>query len=895
MSNKNSLALENAVIAALTRDSIPTEEEIFSLATAMRFIPNFTVNDEDFSLLIKRLHARLQVDMDTGTAVYEEYQSWLPGRKPDIDPYYWTRYGELLKRNGWGPRVVGKLDLVTDEILDLLGDPVKENQWQRRGLVMGDVQSGKTATYTALICKAADTGYRLIILLTGTLESLRKQTQERLDAGFVGRDSSGLLSRERTNRELGVGLIDRRRFAGVFTSRSNDFKSALMNQLGFRLKDFREPVLLVVKKNKRILENLENWLRAYNAEGSGYIDTPMLMIDDEADNASVNTNASGQDPTAINNRIRSLLNLFTRTSYVGFTATPFANIFIAPDTEDDMRGNDLFPRDFIYALEAPTNYVGAGAIFNDDAELDCLRVIDDAEIVLPPSHRSSFDVTELPDSLYEALRTFLITNALRDLRGEGPTHRSMLVNVSRFTAVQDQISEILDHYLRQMQQDVRNYSQLHPEEACRNQTLSSLRDTWGQQFPDTEFTWEPVQRALQRAALPIIVRSVNQRTGASSLDFASHRDNGLRVVAVGGNSLSRGLTLEGLCVSYFYRNSQMYDTLLQMGRWFGYRDGYADLCRIWLSDDAMQWYAHISLATDELRNEIRRMRSSELTPKDFGLKVRSHPDSLLVTARNKMRTSTEIVRTISVSGQGLETPRLRSDQDSIRVNWEAVRDVIANLAAAGISYQTSKWGNTIWKNVPKIYISSLLRRFTSHPLDFAFQHDFLSDFLDSTDEQSLAQWDVVIPNGKGEETSISGINYRTQKRKVSVNPTTRSVLVSGKSARVGSRGIQKEGIPYEEAKKIEREYRENNEGKSVPDSEFRRHRERPLLLIHLLTPEVENFNTGGFPLAALGLSFPEFDDSNVARRIRYRINLVELRNMFEFETDDDAEEEDNVA
>lgn len=895
MSNETSLALESAVIAALTRDRIPTESEIFALATAMRVVPAFSISDEEFSALIKRLHTRLRVDMDTGTAVYEDFQSWLPGRKPEIDPYYWMRYGDYLKRNGWGPRVVGKLDLVTDEILDLLGDPFREEQWRRRGLVMGDVQSGKTATYTALACKAADAGYRLIILLTGTLESLRRQTQERLDAGFVGRDSSGLLSRERTNREVGVGLIDRRRFAGVFTSRSNDFRSALMNQLGFRLKDFREPVLLVVKKNKRILENLENWLRAYNAEGGGLIDTPMLLIDDEADNASVNTNISTQDPTAINTRIRSLLRLFTRTGYVGFTATPFANIFIDPDTEDDMRGNDLFPRDFIYALEAPTNYVGARTIFSEDAEIDCLREIYDAETLLPPTHRSSFEVVELPASLDEALRTFIVANALRDLRGEGLSHRSMLVNVSRFTAVQDQVSAILDHDLRQMQQDIRNYSQLPPEDACRNQTLSSLRDTWGRQYPDTEFPWETVQKALQRAALPIIVKSVNQRTGAASLDFAAHRDNGLRVVAVGGNSLSRGLTLEGLCVSYFYRNSQMYDTLLQMGRWFGYRDGYADLCRIWLCDEAMQWYAHIALATDELREEIRRMRAADLTPKDFGLKVRSHPDSLLVTARNKMRTATEIERVISVSGQGLETPKLRSDTDTIRVNAESIRDFIADLMAAGISYQSSDWGNTIWRNVPKAHVAALLRKFSSHPLDFAFQHDFLSDFLDATDEQSLTHWDVVIPNGKGNETSFAGIVYRPQKRKVSVNSTTRAVLVSGRSARVGSRGIEKEGIPYDDARRIEHEYKENNEGKSVPDSEFRRNRTRPLLLIHLLTPEGDNFNPGGFPLAALGLSFPEFDDSNVARRIRYRINLVELRNMFEFETDDEAEEEDDAA
>ena len=152
-----------------------------------------------------------------------------------------------------------------------------------------------------------------------------------------------------------------------------------------------------------------------------------------------------------------------------------------------------------------------------------------------------------------------------------------------------------------------------------------------------------------------MIQAVNQRTGAASLDYAKHRENGLRVIAIGGNSLSRGLTLEGLSTSYFFRNSQMYDTLLQMGRWFGYRDGYADLCRLWLTDDAVDWYAYISMATEELRTEFKRMRAQDRTPQDFGLKVRAHPDALMVTARNKMRNSQTVERVISMRGQSPET------------------------------------------------------------------------------------------------------------------------------------------------------------------------------------------------------------------------------------------------
>lgn len=265
--------------------------------------------------------------------------------------------------------------------------------------MVGDVQSGKTATYTALCCKAGDVGYRLIILLTGTLESLRRQTQERLDEGFVGLDSSGELRKVRSRAAIGVGLIDGRKDAGVFTSREHDFKKALLNALGFRLDSFKIPVLVVVKKNKKILEHLERWLTEFNAGAAGFIDAPVLVIDDEADSASVNTRAATEDPTAINTRIRALLRLFTHSSYIGFTATPFANVFIDPDNRDEMLGSDLFPRDFIYSLEAPTNYVGPQAVFGETPTVNMLRTIEDADTIFPPKHKNTLTVNALPRTL----------------------------------------------------------------------------------------------------------------------------------------------------------------------------------------------------------------------------------------------------------------------------------------------------------------------------------------------------------------------------------------------------------------------------------------------------------------------------------------------------------------
>jgi len=324
MSAENVAGLEKVVVASLAADRRPTEPEIFEKATAFRAV--MPVTDEEFEQLIRLLHAKMAITMDVGAALTEEdHAPWLYARKAGITPFYWDRFRAWLGRLDWPPLVINTLDTVTDEILDLTGDPRRSGQWHRRGLVVGDVQSGKTATYTALACKAADAGFGLIILLTGTLESLRRQTQERLDEGFVGLDSSEMLQQPqiRTNRAVGVGLIDQRRAAGVFTSRSRDFSRQLMTQLGFRLDAFQEPVLVVLKKNKRILENLEVWLRSYNAGSDGKISAPLLLIDDEADSASINTNPNGGTPTQINERIRSLLALFHRSSYVGFTATPF--------------------------------------------------------------------------------------------------------------------------------------------------------------------------------------------------------------------------------------------------------------------------------------------------------------------------------------------------------------------------------------------------------------------------------------------------------------------------------------------------------------------------------------------------------------------------------------------
>ncbi|MCL2768386.1 MAG: hypothetical protein FWE49_06660, partial [Synergistaceae bacterium] len=379
------------------KDVPPDEREFEIEATVLRqsLALVYPVNDNEFNDLLRRLKSNIVVKMELGVFIEDKnrpHQSWLPARRANIDFFFWDRYKKYLEEiKHWNPRVTATLGRVSDEIVDLLGDPRSSQRFDRRGLVLGDVQSGKTANYTAICNKAADTGYRVIIILAGTMENLRQQTQERLDAEFSGRLSEYFLDPSKKgiqNWSVGVGRYGKtdkdgkeKRIAS-FTSVIKDFDVNILKSNNLSLLSVSDPVLIVVKKNKNILNNLIRWLRSNNTtSASGLIDLPMLLIDDEADNASVNTKKEDENPTAINDAVRSLLALFRQSSYLGITATPFANIFIDPDTTDEMRSDDLFPRDFIYSLSPPTNYIGAESIFGEDAQFgDALEPIYPAEM-----------------------------------------------------------------------------------------------------------------------------------------------------------------------------------------------------------------------------------------------------------------------------------------------------------------------------------------------------------------------------------------------------------------------------------------------------------------------------------------------------------------------------------
>jgi Z1 domain len=902
----------------LPLDPPPTEEDIVGILGRLK--AGFDLSDDVVEEAKRMLHARFAIRMELGQTIVgeDEHEPWLAARKFEIDPFYWSRYREFLIRAGWSPDVVRTLDRALDEILDLLGNPVERHPWKRRGLVVGDVQSGKTATYAGLINKASDAGYRMVILLTGTLENVRRQTQERLDAAFVGFDSRDYLTTGQLHRKrhVGVGLINGERDGVVFTSRERDFRKDTATALNIALDSVRDPVLVVTKKNKSVLERLAGWLRARNADRHGRIDLPLLLIDDEADNASINTKTQPAETTAINRAIRDLLTLFTRSSYVGFTATPFANIFIDPDTTDEMIADDLFPRDFIHLLEPPTNYIGMTGIFPaDDPEEDAgnagtwssgtgpIEEIDDEAGWLPANHGREVQPGPLPPSILEALRWFLLTCAIRDLRDArgdphrgGGIHRSMLVNVSRFTSVQDRVAEDIRLEVERIQLAVRHHGAKPPVQAEASSTdVRLLRETFERHGWAAGFDWGDVLGSLHEAIASVQAQPVNQRTGSSVLDYGSIKaPPGVRVIAVGGNSLSRGITLEGLTVSYFLRNSKAYDTLLQMGRWFGYRDGYQDLCRIWLSPEAEGWYRHITLATTELKRDFRRMRQQRATPREFGLRVRAHPDTLIITARNKMATGMDIttsVQDVSLDGMGIETARIHRrrsfNEDNLRLIERFLTGLMETRGRPGL---VRNEGAYLWQEVPGLEIAGLVEEFFVHPLNHDFQGDSIADHLRrgaSAEEHPWSSWKIALPRRGTDdlpEWVLHGrysLSVRTKRRRILPRQDTRppSLLLSGSSARVGSRIDVLYGLSQaEEEEARRRAIEEAPDSRGPPEGICRSVMRAPLLVIFLVRGELVKNGPAfddGLILPALGLHFPGQVDREARKRyVKYRLNRV---------------------
>lgn len=894
----NLTELASVVETLLAKESHPTPARIRELIGSFRQVASCRIDDADAEQLARDFEVRHAVTMTIGAVLtYREYEPWLEAAQSAIDPYYWDRYRKLLASHRFTGQVISTVDNVTQRILGLLEDPGKAGSWDRRGMVVGHVQSGKTANYIGLICKAADAGYRIIIVIAGIHNNLRNQTQQRIDEGFIGRDSARLLA-GRDESFIGVGRLDKRRRPVTFTNSLRDFNKDIATRVGIPLQNLRDPVVFVIKKNTSTLKYLIEWLREHSAQlGGKTVDVPMLLIDDEADNASINIRYGKEGASKINAQIRELLRLFDRSCYVGYTATPFANIFIDPETDDEMLGQDLFPRHFIVSLDPPSNYFGAVKIFSDNPERT-VRHIDDNEDLLPLKHTIDHEICGLPDSLEDAVRTFIVARAIRLVRGHQNCHCSMLVNASRFTGVQSRLGNEIHEHLEKIKRSIRLNGALGEERALRDKQIFALHGIWEREYSHLEITWPDVRKRLLDAAAPIKVIEINNKS-SGTLNYRDYEETGLSLIAVGGFSLSRGLTLEGLMVSYFLRNSMMYDTLMQMGRWFGYRPGYEDLCRIWMPEEAEGWYAHITESIEMLRDELRSMEAANATPEAFGLKVRSHPDTLIVTSRNKMGAGERIAVQIGLGNNFAETAVLKRDIGSLEANLKAAIALAGDLRASGfpLSEEGLLKAGYLLRQTPAEPVLSFLARFNNHPGSMLTDPKPVMRYINDRLEHELAEWDILFASLShiDADTMVDyslGARINCQLRSAGRRSDGGTLHISNKQ-RVASRGVEKTGLTDAEIALAEQTYRESRTDSdkadrkiNYPDYCYRRVRIRPLLVIHLL--DISSDNPGaeqGRPVVAWSISFPQTELPE--QRVEYVVNATWVREHYREEFEDE--------
>ena len=878
----------------------------------------------DAEQLAREIEADFNVHVGTWNSLTDDtdHIAWLDQEYTDQDEWpFWSRYKRyLLGDQGLPPESVERLDEITQDILSRLEEPGREGAWDRRGLVAGQVQSGKTGNYIGLIAKAIDAGYKLVVVLAGVHNSLRSQTQSRLDEGILGFDTRAfrLAFKAEDSSRIGVGrLAGPRLYVNSFTSsaENGDFQLRVAQNIGVA-PGGADPIVLVVKKNKSILTNLFKWATELTKEKNPETGEfkvrgiPVLVIDDEADHASVNTKPDDPetDPTAINGLIRKILNTFDRTAYVAYTATPFANIFIDPDAEHDAWGKDLFPRSFIVNLPAASTYVGPERVFGlredvanaiEEVEpLPIVRHVNDYETWLPDRHKSSDQVAgELPPSLRHAILFFLMSGAARRVRGQQQKHHSMLIHVTRFTAVQrqvaDQVADYLDDITRRLAygeggNPILREQVQHLYETDLVPTSEALAATDLGALVGPPPTFEELWTELHETAVKTRVRVVNG-TSADALEYID-QSQGVSVIAIGGDKLSRGLTLEGLTVSYYLRASRMYDTLMQMGRWFGYRPGYLDLCRLYTTRSLSGWYERITAASAELQREFDAMAVLGRTPEDFGLRVRQLPDGLMVTSPTKLRKAQRL--RISFSGQISETVTFRASDR--RINLSSLASLVERLARP-----EHKTGMFVWRGVDSRYVVDFLSRYRADRAAFKAQPKALTDYINSrVVDDELTSWTVVLADSSAAEhhVSIADLNVGLTERAHN-NPkrgdgryTVRRVV----SPRHELVDLELDCERWECALRITIDTWRHNPrrkpGSQEPDQpsglaerKLRADTDGLLILYPLDAEKWTGFDGDLTPFVGFAVSFPE---SETAEPIEYQVNQVLLKSEFGWDDED---------
>jgi hypothetical protein len=888
--------------------------------------------------LFEILVADFSIGKGSITEMNGDITPWLYSRKDDINWKLWSRYKSYMhEKDPSFP--INDLDDFTDKILDKCYNPKESGSWDRRGMVVGHVQSGKTSNYVGLINKATDAGYKVIIVIAGTISSLRRQTQERIDEGYIGKSSSAYINNYGENKIIGVGKYkvdtDIYSLTSSFyrTGDEGDFNQGIANRLNIPIG--KNPVIFVIKKNKSILENLIDWfskdsnIRIIDGQPKLF-DVPALIIDDEADAASVNATKDINEIKTINKLIRTLLNVFDQNTFVGYTATPYANLFIPQDFNDELTtvvknktyfiGEDLFPKDFIINIIAPKNYIGAAKIFGlenpitgeSNEPLNVFRVIDDYD---PPffktiNKNNKDDLPEyLPKSLETALKSFIITCAIRRLRGHEKKHNSMLVHVALYVKWIDRVALLVNERMK----DFKNYISANDA-----QFLKELEELFINDFlPTTEnvienidykdsrielHQWEKVKAELKKAASKIDVRSVHGTRSTTNLEYHnideidySRYEDGLSVIAVGGGRLARGITLEGLSTSYYLRTTRMYDSLMQMGRWFGYRPGYVDLCRLYTTDTIYEWFNHITMATEEMRFDFDEMTTRNLKPKDFTLKVRNHHGLLAITSVAKLFWAKDI--TMSFSGSNPQTYLLLKDQKSIQNNFNNLNNLFERLGFPkyeNIITKRKKVRYLLYKNVQVDLLTDFIENYKINIP--SINNQVISNYIKNQNtSNNIREWNICIVSNTSEKALLydegvikkpeNRIEYDTQKYKLSTNGQEIELVCSVRNQTEYSELYKITKNQIDDVVDRQVDLIENGTG-SIKDR--RATESKGLLLIYALdergTTNVEN----GIPIIGYSLHFPKIENEV---QVSYSATIKEELDIEPMEDDDNSENE----
>lgn len=906
--------------------------------TQVMFIPDVTNEEKESIKNYLESHIFVKHDHDGILIVDEENKEdreWYTKNSHDNE-HFWKLYKKYLIQEGsLDFASLNKMDEVTlPRIMNCLGNPTDElaSQRVRYGLVIGDVQSGKTSTYGGLICKAADAGMKVVILLAGQTETLRQQTQERMEEDIVGYTIRLNDDKKPYDIRVGVGCLKGYKpIVAAHTSYEDDFKVGHDRTMS-TLEAQSSLVMFIVKKNVPVLKRLYSWLtnKKQTKNAQGKLPFSLLLIDDEADYASINTNKPDCDPTQTNAIIRKLVEAFMNSNYVGFTATPFANIFIRPEKDDSMETTDLFPKDFIYVLPTPDAYIGALRIFAEPDEKNpsygdrsyMLKYITDIE---EPSRIDIANFTDeervsrmlyykhktdwrglLPKSLDNALKCFYLANVIRDLDDAKSAPRTMLINISRFKDVHSFIKREL---AKQVEADYNEINCNFSGNQTKDKKLPlyiQLSELFDNHYLSSGYKKSVVlkKKNLLSAIEKIRVIVVNG-TKESKEDAPDYKSNpSQRIIAVGGLALSRGLTLKGLITSYFYRNTATYDTLMQMGRWFGYRPKYDRLCQIWITNSSANWYREIACSTEELKNELLKMNKDKLTPREFGLRVRHDDTALEITARNKMMSAQPVREIVSFWGNIFETPYFSTDVDSNKQNVNAVNKLIDLIIASGGTFSKAGRGaSLISENVSSESIVDFLSTISVSSFNRRFPLDNIIENIEKSvqDSDELKNWDVALVGGSGPEYEIkTGMKLRKVMRTISewngkVFAFTNHGVVGGNND--GKIGLDNPDEVLKEYLMLEKK-NSTNEPKINNRTWFKYASRKPILLIYQVFPKnIETAEKGlkqyfkkneDNPILGFGIGFPGYGHPE-SEEHEYYINIVYQKSL-----EDEDEEIDDI-